>query len=401
MKRINDPFPRTPGRFHLRVEATLGRLEESDMNRQHIIHRAALLAAIIIAALLMITAVAAVVGNSRLKQALDANGVDEVSALVQEAHAGTGDAEGFQFAIDEIIWEDGDLYMTCSIAVPEDGKYLVAMYNPTLNGVKLTYNATGWTLPKFCDQDESRVLVYGGGHPTRSTELLTFAVDPVLRARRDNRLQFRAALYRTDEDYTTTRDFGGVLDPPDYISLEPFDNHAGRIAEREIDMTLDASRLPQTVFNDVRERDFFIDGARYHIDAFRMTHMGVSIEYTVSGEGLKNAVEASAHMAFGTPDGKPLGLELGTSGGGSREVLADGSDAWHFGLEVSALIPLNGIEQIILAPVEYPEDADGHQLPPVYDLNRALLLTPVYSEALETIAKPSPTPAPLEDEPIC
>ena len=69
MKRWQDPFPPTPPSFHDRVERALGELEEDNMsikrNKWFIVAIAALIA------LLAATAVATVIGQSRLKEALE------------------------------------------------------------------------------------------------------------------------------------------------------------------------------------------------------------------------------------------------------------------------------------------------------------------------------------------
>lgn len=401
MKRWDDPFPGTPEGFHLRVEATLRQLEEHDMDKKRVFNKTVVLAAVI-AALIAVTAVAAVVGNTRLKDALTANGAVEVAGLVAEAHL-TGGAEGFRFSVDEIIWEDDDLYMTCSVAVPEGGKYLVGLYTPTLNGEKLRYDAKGWTSPKFCDQETPALLLYGGAYPDHSTELLTFAVDPALRERRDNQLRFKAVLLETDEAFAGTEDFGGLLDPPAFISDVSIDalvadGRAAVVTESDIDAALDTSLLPQTVYNDVKEHDFYVEGVRIHIDGFRLTHTGVEFKYTVSGDRLDDYLDQTEHMGFCTPDGRSIGLMLGANGGGGRTALPDGSPAFSIDLSASALIPLNGLTQVLYAPVDYPEDDQGRQLPPVYHMDRALVLTPTWSDEAE--AGPSPS-AKEEGEPLC
>ena len=393
MKRWNDPFPATPERFHLRVEATLGSLEERTMKERHIIKRTVILVA---AALLALTAVAAVVGNTRLKDALNANGAGEVAELVTALHADGGSAEGFTLSLDEYFWEDDDLYMTCSISVPPEGRYLVALYTPTLNGVALRYEPRGWVSPKFYDQESPAVLLFGGEHPDHSTELLTFSVDPALRQRHDHQLRLRAVLLKCEAALPWLTDFGGLLDPPRYASLKAAGisldalieaGQAEIVAQRTIDAPLDTAS-EQTVYNDVAEHDFYIRDTRFHVDGFRLSHTGVELRLTVSGDGMAQWADGSTQLGFCTREGRELGLMLSAEDSSGRIALADGSPAYALSLNTHALIPLKGLEVVLLAPVTYPEDAQGRQLSPVYDLDRALVLTPVFNEALPAPAAP-------------
>lgn len=449
MKQWKDPFPPTPERFSLRVERTLQSLEETDMNKDYARRTLILLVAAIFAALLAATAVAAINGNSNFKARLEEEGAGEVAALVQEPHAAApGAEEGFAFSIDEILWEDANLYVSYSLSVPDDGKYLVAMYAPTLNGEKLEYSAKGFTLPKFFDLSGDAqypaVLLLGGEHKTSCNELWTFRVDPQLRERKDNQLRFRAVLLKTDANLPASGDWSDLLDPPECFffaknwraetdpdvlggmdedaqdmldAVEASWNGAGELtlnalldsgyaeyaAQRVVNMTLDASGFEQVLYNDVAERDFDVDGVHLHVDSFRMTHLGASIRYTASVPGASGEDAAAiqrlndfvdAHWRFGTPDGKTLGYSLGGGGGGGWAPLADGTPAYSLSWTEDVVLPLTGLEQIAFAPVVWRDDAQGNQLPPEPDMDRAVVLTPMYSEEIakaEAQATPQPT----------
>ena len=441
MRRVKDPFPPTPADFHLRVERTLGRLEEREMRNTDRTRRLLPLVAAMLALLLAATAAAAIKGRAGLKERLEQEGAREVAELVQEPRISAGAEAGFEFSIDEIIWEDDDLYISYSLAVPEDGNYLVAMFTPTLNGGKLTFDARGWNQPKFFDGEDgvSAALLLGGGHASACGELWTFKVDPQLRARTDNALRFRAVLLRTDLALEGRADWTDVLDPPEYVcfsrnwrdssdeadaeqaaaldaaaaafgddgalTLDEFTGAgiAEYAAERKIDMALDASKLDQTVYDDVAEHDFDLDGVHLHVDAFRMSHLGVRMESTLSVPGAAQDDPAAVARLndvlerlweFGTEDGKPLGFSLGGSGSTSWQPLADGTPAYRMHWEDGAIIPLTGLEKLIFAPVTRPDDKNGRQLRPVYDMDRALTLTPIRSGAA---AAPEPALTPGEE----
>ena len=455
MKQWKDPFPPTPERFSLRVERTLQSLEEIDMHRIHLRRKLIALAAAALAALLAAMAVAAINGNSSLKAKLQDEGAGEAAEMVQEPHAAApGAEEGFAFSIDEILWEDANLYVSYSLSVPRDGKYLVAMYAPTLNGEKLEYDAKGFTLPKFFDLSGDAqypaVLLLGGGHKTSCNELWTFRVSPALRERKDNHLKFRAVLLRTDANLPAAGDWTDLLDPPesffftknwraevDAEALERFDEdaqamldaveaawdgaealslnalldsgYAEYVDQRAVDMTLDATQMPQALYNDVAEHDFDVGGLHLHVDSFRMTHLGVSLRYTVSvpdaAAGDRAAIDrlnsfVDSCWRFGTVDGKPLGYSLGAYGGGGWSPLADGTPAYGMNWTESAVLSLDGLEQIAFAPVTWRDDAQGNPLPPEYDMDQAITLTPVCSEDVaraEAQTTPRPTRDPAEE----
>lgn len=405
MKTWKDPFPPTPEGFHMRVEQTLGELEERKMKHSFSQKKALILVAAIIVALAAVTAVAAVTGGARLRDWLNKEDLGEVAELVQEAHLGDVDAEGFGFTVDELLWEDDDLYVSYALTVPDDGNYLVALYTPTLNGERLVYDTKGFTAPKFFDGEEAALLLLDGRHKNTCAELLTFAVDPRLKQNPGNRLRFSAVLFRTNLEIDGYGDWTDMMDPPRYILLTDISTavlgedaltldelistgYAEYVAEREIDMGLDGTKLDADVlYNDVAEHDFDRLGLHVHIDRFRMTHLGVEIECTVTGKQLETSVQSD--WRFCDPEGKPLGPSLGGEGGGSRIVLGNGGTAWHFIWREDVLMLLNEIDQIAFAPCEYVDDPDGGNHP-VFDMENAIILTPVYDE---DTAEASPAPS--------
>ena len=456
MNRIMDPFPPTPERFHLRVEEALRTLEDKDMNRKRVYRKSIVLAAAILAALLALTAVAAVMGNTIFKDELKERGAAEVADLVQEVHRTAEDADGtdFSFSVDELIWEDSDLYVSYSLTVPQEGRYMVVMEAPVLNGEKLACDAKGFSgTGCFFDPDEfgcQAVLLLGGQHPRSCGELWTLKADPQYRSRTDNGLFFRAVLLKTDLDMPGAGVWDeGALTPPDAFSFsgnwrsevsEEYLHQLGEdqaarlddvaaafgpdgvltldelistgcaeyVAERTIDLTLDASALPQALYNDVAEHDFDVKGVHLHVDRFRMTHLGVELNCTVSAPGL-DADEARRRLNaffdlstewtwdFGTIDGRDPGFSLGGDGGVSRVQLEDGTVVYRVSWRQSCVQPLTELRQLIYAPMRYPEGAEE----PEYDMENAVILTPVYSEAVaaaEASATPTPAPEPQYDE---
>ena len=432
MNLWRDPFPRTPQGFHTRVEQTLCGLEEKNM--KHIRYRKLIVAIAALVAALAVTAVAAVIGQSRLKDALRQEGLDEVAGLVQEVHLGDSpEAEdSFAFTVDELIWEGGKLFVSYSVRVPEDGKYLVALHAPRLNDRPLAYDAPGFNVARFYEEDRT-VLVFNDEYGHSCGDLLTFTVDPALKDRSDNALEFHAELLKTDLDFEAASDFGEFLNPPHTAGLDidnlRFEDPSGpeskalleklhgiadrygaltldkfvaagfaeRVDEREITLSLDAAALPQVLYNDVENHDFDVKGVHLHIDSFRLSHMGISMKYTISVPGaqgedpkaiaLLNAYDSTGDWSldFGTIDGKPLyriGLLLGGGGSGGWAPLEDGTPAYSLSEKRTAMLPLEGLSQLIFAPRHFPEDENGNQLAPVYDMENAVVLTPVFNPAI-------------------
>lgn len=422
MNRWNDPFPRTPRGFHDRVEQTLGGLEEKDMKINRSYKRLTALLAAAIVALLATAAVAVSLGNARFKQVLTNGGAKEVAALVQEAHvAGTGDeADGFALSVDEIIWEDDQLYFTYTASVPDDGnRYLLALYTPLLNGEPMVFTSMGWEFSAFFDDKMQVVIPMGGKWPASNGQLLTFKVDPELRRKAANALYMRADFFKTDIDFTgemsgfESRFKGAVptvcltFDATEYLedyverlALTPMQAEAQReiadaagddgilsaqelaatahvetAARREVRMAMDASKLAQTVYDGVEETEHEINGCKLTVEGFHMTHLGASIDLRVTApaglseeDGRRLIEEVISPKARGKryfwcpfrPDGSELSLDQGWESGAGYQPLPDGTPSYAFGLDLEGIIPLDGLEKVILMPCCFENDADDN-----------------------------------------
>lgn len=213
MKRWKDPFPKTPEAFHDRVEQTLRGLEDADMreNRSYRKLTVALVAAIV--ALLTIGAVAAVIGNNQLKQELSDAGVSDMAERVQEVHL-TDAGDGFNFAVDEIVWEGEDLYISYTLSVPEDGKtYLAALLRPKINGEQPDYRLSRYL-------EDFQVMAMGGDYPAAKTFVLPVIADSREIELHDMKLGVGAAFFETDRPLEYIPDFfeeGGVYETSDLL----------------------------------------------------------------------------------------------------------------------------------------------------------------------------------------
>lgn len=462
MKRWKDPFPPTPKGFNDRVEQTLGGLQDTDMRRNHNYRKLniALIAALI-AILLTAVAAAVVLGNARFKQALTQGGADEVAALVQEVHVpATGDeADGFMLSIDEIIWEDDQLYFSYTASVPEDGNsYLLALYRPLLNGEPMVFHTTGWEASAFFDDRFQTAIPLGGKQPASCGQLLTFRVNPALRQKAANALFLRADFFKTDIGFTNNQSgfesqFKGVV-PTVVLSFdesdrfgESFDSYVERLelsakerealrsivdaaggdgiltpeelsgvegieyaTRREARMAVDASKLAQTVYDGVEETEFEVNGCELTIEDFHMTHLGASFQLRVTapaGINEEEGMRLASSVAFPgqvnehgytwsllRPDGSELALDERWEGGAGYQPLPDGTASYGLSYDSDGIIPLDGLEKVILIPRRLAYDENDNK---TFDYLKdwAVELTPILSQAQGT-AEPVQTLSPEE-----
>lgn len=370
----------------------------------------------------------------------------------------TGDeADGFALSIDEIIWEDDKLYFTYTASVPDDGnRYLLALYTPLLDGEPMVFQATGWESSAFFDDRFQTVIPLGGAQPATCGQVLTFKVNPALRRRAANALFLRGDFFKTDigftgsesgietrfkgavptVDLTIARDEDSLLEHSEQMSLPVAESEALRsianaagedgvltpeelsavdgieqAARREVRMALDASKLMQTVYDGVEESGFERNGCTVSIVDFHLTHLGASVRLRATApaglseeEGMRQAWGVVSPMededgngyswCLFRPDGSMLALEEGWYGGAGYGLSPDGRASYEFAINIDSIIPLEGLEKVLLMP--YRMHYDDHDQP-VYDYLKdwAVELTPIL-RPVQTIAEPIQTLSPDE-----
>ncbi len=353
------------------------------------------------------------------------------------------EADGFALTIDEIIWEDDKLYFTYTASVPDDGsRYLLALYTPLLNGEPMAFYATGWETSAFFDGHEQRTIPLGGTLLSTCGQLLTFRADPAQYQKAANALYLRADFFKTDIDFTDDQSgfdsrFKAAVRKIDLMigrdedafeeyrermalptaeaeALRMIANAAGEdriltpeelsdvegiehIARREVRMALDASKLEQTVYDGVEETEFEVNGCKVTVEDFRMTHLGASIRVRVTapaglsekeGKRLvydvvspdKDDGQDAYYWGLFRPDGSELALDQGLEGGGGYQPLFDDIPSYVFDYDIGGIIPLEGLEKVVLMP--YNLHYDDHDQP-VYDYLKdwAIELKPILSKA--------------------
>ena len=426
----------------------------------------ALAAALILA--LAATAVAVVQGNL-LRTKLEEQGDESIAARVQDVHvADAGD--GFGFTVDEVVWEDDQLYASYAVSVPDDGEsYLYGIYVPELNGQRMEYSMTVYM--DAMRGGTSRAYPIGGKFETAASGMLKeLYADPALKERTDNALRLRVAFFRANRPIEGVADWDAYLAKmgwvegsnkplrlpnsdvlyyqeddaqpcvfldhlPEVAALFPELPESGwvtlsddtdmtltaediastglveLVAERELTVPLDSSGAQDTVYNDLAQHEYPMDGYTVVITDFHLTHFVAKYKGYIrkdgdlivrrdenrgyirkdgdgnlivcddeaSGDPLEDEPIARYYELL-RPDGSPLageedftmyGCDL-TSDEEGREIIAmDG--------EVRGVIPLDDLPQLLLAPVEYETAPDGEILSKNYLLDEALTLEPIHN----------------------
>ena len=218
MKRWKDPFPPTPQGFHDRVEQTLRGLEDTDMKTKRRYKKLTLALVAALIALLAVGAVAAVIGSNRLKQELTDAGATDMAGRVQDVHL-VDSGDGFGFSIDEVVWEGQELYLSYTLAVPDDGNtYLVGLMEPRINGKGVDYRLSRYLDGSF----DAMAMAMGGDYPVTHTFVLPVLADSRELELKDLKLDVRAAFFRTDRPFEYVPDFyeeGGMYDTSEALTL--------------------------------------------------------------------------------------------------------------------------------------------------------------------------------------
>ena len=332
-KELQNLFPPVPGHFLDRIDRTMEEIEAMNTNsikRIRRVSRPVLIAAIVFA-LTAATALAAVLGHHALKDALNASGLEDVAEQVTDIQA-TDASDGFCLTLDEAVWEGEKLYLSCTVAVPEDGNtYLYSLMLPTLNGEHASSN-----LAIYFDQPFGPfVYPIGGAFPTQATLILPLESDSSMLSGGPVELGLRADFYTTnrklapipdeedmDEYLDATRDalvykssdvlyyaegsnpgiqltayrevadmdWQGNVDGWLSSGAEPEKIAATGLIDllstRELQVPLSKDMLSGTVMNNLDVRDFTWKDVAFTVERFRMTHFSMELVLHAEQNGI-------------------------------------------------------------------------------------------------------------------
>ncbi len=438
-KELQALFPPVPGHFVDRIERTMEEIEAMNTNKSKRIRRMSrpVLIAAIIFVLAAATALAAVLGNHALKDMLNDSGLEDAAGQVADIHA-TDASDGFGLTLDEAAWEGEKLYLSCTIAVPEDGKqYLYGMMMPKLNGEYVAGDVVCW----FDSAFGPVVCPIGGDYPAEATLILPLTADSAMLADGPAALSLSAAFFTTDRgiapmpaddealtqaemerfdgpcrkggyvfkssdtlycegglfntiELTNYREVAAInwLDDPDYwvsSGAKPETIAATGIVDylgsRTLSLALDEAMCASAVLNDVKERQFTWKDVTFTVERFRMTHF--SFELVLHAEPADGKSEESTERLHGA--------ELALLNGDGRELLG------LYGDTVSRCLidddPDGGYTVTVRAEALFPTEPQPFRLVPEYleptedenafefrvDADDVITrLTPVYSETV-------------------
>ena len=300
-----------------------------------------------------------------------------------------------------LFWEDGSLYLSYSATAPDDGKtYLLALNTPRLNGSRMVASR-----PVFIDDYMGQMIALGGDYPCSTSGVLGF--DWVSSALKDNptnqlilsgdflQAQWPIEAIKSGDIWEEFDNSGRVLrgfakdgqlylqpwQYPEVQSIMQEDNvdelnaqivaKAGVgtiVADRRLEIELDASDMDETVVRHLAQEHFEMDGYTVEIRQFSLSHTGAACVFRIHREGGVN-YDASKAPALGNPiitdplegeplarfyallrtDGSPL-ADGSTSSTYDAVRLDDGSYALEITCTAEGIIPLEKLDQLLLVP---------------------------------------------------
>ena len=198
----------------------------------------------------------------------------------------------------------------------------------------------------------------------------------------------------------------GILTPEELAAVEGIE----AAARREVRMAVDASKLAQTVYDGVEQTEFALEdwnGCTLTVEEFHMTHLGASFRLRVTApaglpeeEGMRLASSVAfpgeLHESYSwsvfRPDGSALALGQGWGGNAGYRLQPDGRASYGLNYDVRGIIPLEGLDKVILMPRRPRPDGKG-KLVDEYLEDWALELTPILSQP-QAVAEPLQTLSP-------
>ena len=165
----------------------------------------------------------------------------------------------------------------------------------------------------------------------------------------------------------------GILTPEELSGVDEIEY----VTRREVRMAVDATKLEQTVYDGVAEREFEVNGCKLTVEDFHMTHLGASFRLRVTApaglsgeEGMRLASsvaipgQVNEHgytWSLFRPDGSELALDQGWEGGAGYQPLPDGTASYGLSYDIDGIIPLDELEKVLLMPYRLAYDENGNK----------------------------------------
>ena len=155
------------------------------------------------------------------------------------------------------------------------------------------------------------------------------------------------------------------------------------VTERDVTIPLNVSETQDTIYNDVAEHVYEMDEYTIEIADFSLTHFEANYRLLIRKDGAWAENEEDEPLMRNyellRKDGSCLSEE---SGGMEMHGYAhdpDGEQILYVSIENRGFFALDGITELMLAPVIYNVNEEGSLVQTQYLLNEAISITPIYN----------------------
>lgn len=409
-KELQNLFPPVPGHFLDRIDRTMEEIEAMNKNsvkRIRRVSRPVLIAAVLIVALAG-TALAVAIHNQLLKDTLKDFDVEELAEQVVDMTS-VNSQDGFSLSLDEYIRNEDNLFLSCTLTVPEDGKtYLVGIMQPLIDGKIADYQ----TIWYFDAQAAMIVYPVGGAFPANRSLLLPLNVEA---ADDSLSLDLKAVFLSTDrpiitqsvgiedrqpETLYTEENPDPSIDLMEYPEISALAPHKAGVfyAEEWFTNGIDPEAVGRTslvdyvttrelvipelkeqvegelVYNDVKEHSFTWRDMSITVEEIRMTHFDLELKLRLERDGgfPRQGVDQEQEwpdrvvgipgydfmfLGLAYPDGSPVHSYEDLSGTVvcGMDEQDDGSLTYTF--EGKGIFPLSTFDRLLIVP-EYWSPAE-------------------------------------------
>lgn len=409
-KELQNLFPPVPGHFLDRIDQTMEEIEamnKKSVKRIRRVSHPVLIAAVLIVALAG-TALAMAIHSCLLKDTLKDLSVEELAEQVVDMTS-VNAQDGFSLSLDEYIRNGDNLFLSCTLKVPEDGKtYLAGIMQPLIDGKIASYHIIRY----FDNQSSMIVYPLGGAFPASRSLLLPLNAES---ADDSISLDLKAVFLSTDRPIVSQRVdvenrqpetlyAGGDSDPEidlmEYSEISELAEHkegvfyaeewltngiapeaVGRtslvdyVTTRELVIPeLKEQVEGELVYNDVKEHSFTWRDMSITVEEIRMTHFDLELKLRLERDGgfARQDVDLEQEwsdrvvgipgydfmfLGLAYPDGSPVNSYEDLSGtvNCGMDEQDDGSLTYTF--EGEGIFPLSTFDRLLIVP-EYWSPAE-------------------------------------------
>ena len=434
-KDFERAFAPAPDHFINRIDVTLKEIENMNNQRQRKIRRVGrpMLIAAVIMVLTAATALAVITHNHLLKETLTASGANDLVQQVVDVET-PATPKDFSVILDEYIWSEENLLLSCTFAVPDDGKtYLVGVMTPQIDGELVYYQ----TALYFDAPSSMSVYPIGGAYPVTRTLLLPVLEDSAKIKNGPASLELKAVFLSTDrpiktgnsseEDiqqnalYLENNSSINLLEYAEIAALLPHKDGewyaeewrtngidpeevgatdwVDYVTTEELSAELNTVIDDMAEFNDVDQHEFLWRDLTITVEAFHMTHFDLDLVLMLERKGGFNQDDDASELEYpnnivGIPnyDSMTLGLaymDMANEGAVNRltddivcryERQKDGSLLYIF--DGKGIFPISALETLMIVPEYWTPTGYDY----TYDMNfdaedPIAIFKPVFIEA--------------------